>query len=266
MAAKDEEQENIMGSDENPFASLLGDDFDSDAHLPTPYTPPAASQETLDLIADFEGRIEQIHEGEFPDWATFFSDALKLDTDYFSIFGESTALSDELMSVYELSDVEALYSDRAFLKEITALLPEDVHFACFLINSEFEPDLSSDVLTGFLDAITQDEFPSFCDGCSGNHWWGNPLAYIAIGENTSWHDLERIYELALVTVSDTTQDIILCTLAQNVNTPVKILEILAQQDRDSVRAKDEQCPFYDEDNNDSSNIAYWAKRRLAEKS
>jgi hypothetical protein len=216
----------------------------------------------LALKESFEDLIGQIHDGQFPDWVKFFQDARQLEQEYFSAHGESTALSDELMSVYELMEVGALYTDGAFLSEITKILSEDEHFLCFLLNSGYETELSADVLTGFLEAMCLKEDPLDCYGCGTNRWWGNPLAYLAVNPNSTGDALRKIFEIVKDNKYEFAVDIVLCSLAQNRNTPKDILEFLATQDRNSILAEDEQCPFYDPDNKEVSNIAYWAKKRL----
>ena len=78
-----------------------------------------AEAEVEKLLADFETQIEQIHLGNYPNWEKFFRDALVLENEYFQEHGASSALSDELLSVYELLEVQGLFSDDGFIEEIS---------------------------------------------------------------------------------------------------------------------------------------------------
>ncbi len=242
--------------------TIFDDLFDPDFKPSPPYSPPPATPEALALKESFEDRVGLIHEGEYPDWIEFFEDARKLEKEYFNDHGESTALSDELMSVYELVEVGDLFQDREFLGEVTKILSEDVHFLCFTLNSGYESEIAPDVISGFLDVISQSDDPLDCYGCAMNQWWGNPLAYLAVNSNSTGDVLKRIFEIVKDNKYEFAVDIVLCSLAQNKNTPKDILEFLATQDRNSILAEDEQCPFYDPNNKEGSNIAYWAKKRL----
>jgi hypothetical protein len=246
----------------DPYGPIFGDDFE---FVDTPakgYEPPPASEEILALVKEFEEQIDGIHEGTNPDWTKFFESARKLQEEYFPDHGESTALSDELMSVYELMDVESLYTDKKFMAEIVKILEEDMHFACFLLTSEFSEEIQPKVLSDFLSVLIEGDNPMDCEGCGMNQWWGNPLAYLAAQPSTRPTDLQKIFELAENESYEFSRDIVFCTLAQNEKTPVAILKKLAKVDRDALRARDEQCPFYDENNASSINIAYWAELSL----
>lgn len=252
-------------SDFDPAAPIFGDDFEPITTPVKGYEPPAASPETLEIVRDFETQIEEIHLGNFPAWDRFFEQARKLENEYFGDYGQSTALSDELMSVYELVDVEALYTDTKFLVEIVKILPEDVHFACFLLNSTHQHQISAKVLSEMLKTLISSTSPMDCDGCSGNRWWGNPIAYLAVNPNTNPQDLIKIFEISVAEKYEFYKDITMCALAQNPSTPTEVLKQLAHYDRKSLGAEDDQCPFFDPNNKSSSNIGYWAKRRLAER-
>lgn len=249
----------------DPYGSIFDDDFE---FLDTPaksYEPPPASEEVLALVKEFEEQIDGIHEGSNPEWVKFFESARKLQEEYFPDHGESTALSDELMSVYELMDVESLYTDEKFLAEIVKILEEDIHFLCFLLNSEFSENIQSKILSDFLGVLLEADNSMDCEGCGMNQWWGNPLAYLAVQSNTRPTDLQQIYEMAENESYEYERDIVFCALAQNDKTPISILKKLAKIDRDALKAKDEQCPFYDENNPATTNIANWAIQKLVPK-
>ncbi len=258
-------KEQSVDSDLNPFASIFDDDFEPVITPVKGYEPPPASPETLELLEKFEEQIEGIHEGTYPVWSRFFQNARKLESEYFSDYGQSTALSDEVMSVYELQDVEALYSDQKFLNEIVKILAEDVHFACFILNSGNEDHITPKIMADFVNALLERKSALDCEGCVMNHWWGNPIAYVSVHEKTSSADLKKIYTRVHKDSDEMARDIVLCTLAQNPNTPLEILKKLSNLDIDALLAKDEMCPFFDEDDPRSINIAYWASRTLAEK-
>ena len=252
-------------SEFDPLAPLFGDDFEPVTTPIKGYEPPPASPEILALVKEFESQIEEIHAENFPEWEQFFGTARKLNNEYFSDYGQSTALSDELMSVYELMDVESLFTDSKFLAEIVKILPEDVHFACFALTCEYEQNIPANVLSEILKVLLEAESPMDCYGCSMNRWWGNPVAYLAVNPNTKPQDLQKIHEIAKAESYEFSKDIILCSLAQNPSTSIEVLNQLALIDQDSLLASDEQCPFYDPDNKLSVNISYWAKRRLSER-
>ena len=252
-------------SEFDPLAPLFGDNFEPVTTPIKGYEPPPASPEILALVKEFESQIEEIHTENFPEWEQFFGTARKLNDEYFSDYGQSTALSDELMSVYELMDVESLFTDSKFLTEVVKILPEDVHFACFALTCEYEQLISANMLSEILKVLLEAESPMDCYGCSMNQWWGNPVAYLAVNPNTKPQDLQKIYEIAKAESYEFSKDIILCSLAQNPSTSIEVLNQLALIDQDSLLASDEQCPFYDPDNKLSVNISYWAKRRLSER-
>lgn len=256
---------NGTNEDDGDLTGAIFDDlFDPEFKPSHPYSPPPPTPEALVLKESFEDRVGLIHEGEYPDWVEFFEDARKLEKEYFNEHGESTALSDELMSVYELVEVGDLYQDRGFLGEITKILSEDVHFLCFTLNSGYQSEIAPEVISGFLDVILKTDDPLDCYGCSMNQWWGNPLAYLAVNSNSRGDVLRKIFEIVRDNKYEFAVDIVLCSLAQNKNTPKEILEFLSTQDRNSILAEDDQCPFYDPDNKQVSNIAYLAKRSLAD--
>jgi hypothetical protein len=246
----------------DPFTPLFNNDFEPVATPIKSYQPPVTSPEILTLVEEFESQIEEIHGGTFPEWERFFQKAKKLEKEYFGDFGQSTALSDELMSVYELMDVEALYADDKFLAQLVKILPEDVHFACFLLNSEYTDRVPAISLTEMLNILLVSQTPMDCYGCAMNRWWGNPIAYLAVNPNTNSLDLQRIFEIAIIEPDEFSRDITLCSLAQNPSTPTEVIKQLASMDRDSLLAGDDQCPFYNPNNKLSVNISYWAKKQL----
>ena len=254
-----------VDSELNPFASIFDDDFEPVTTPVKGYEPPAASPEVLELVEKFEEQIEGIHEGTYPVWSRFFQNAKKLESEYFGDYGQSTALSDELMSVYELQDVAALYSDQKFLNEIVKILSEDVHFACFILNSGNEDQITPKIMADFVNALLERKSALDCEGCTMNQWWGNPVAYVAVHKKTSTLDLKRIYNRVHKDSDEMARDIVLCTLAQNPNTPQEILKKLSTLNRDALLAQDEMCPFFDDDDPRTMNIAHWATRTLAEK-
>jgi len=251
--------------DFDPASALFDRDFNSVTNSTKNHESPVASPEIRALIKEFESQVKEIHGGTFPEWERFFQKAKRLENEYFVDFGQSTALSDELMSVYELMDVEALYTDNKFLSEIVKILPEDVHFACFLLNSEYTQGLSAISLSSILNALLDSQSPMDCYGCAMNRWWGNPIAYLAVNSNTKSQDLHRIFEVAIAESYEFSRDITLCSLAQNPSTPTEVLKQLASMDKESLLANDDQCPFYDPNNKLSVNIGYWAKKLLDER-
>ena len=252
-------------SEFDPLAPLFGEDFEPVTTPIKGYEPPPASPEILALVKEFESQIEEIHAENFPEWEQFFGTARKLNNEYFSDYGQSTALSDELMSVYELMDVESLFTDSKFLTEVVKILPEDVHFACFALTCEYEQLISANMLSEILKVLLEAESPMDCYGCSMNQWWGNPVAYLAVNPNTKPEDLKKIFEIATAESYEFSRNITLCSLAYNSSTSIEVLNQLALIDQDSLLARDEQCPFYDPDNKLSINISFWAKKQLSER-
>jgi hypothetical protein len=255
----------VGDSDFDPLAPLFGDDFEPVTTPIKGYEPPPASPEMLALVKEFESQIEEIHAENFPEWEQFFGTARKLNNEYFSDYGQSTALSDELMSVYELMDVESLFTDSKFLTEVVKILPEDVHFACFALTCEYAQLISANMLSEILKVLLEAESPMDCYGCSMNQWWGNPVAYLAVNPNTKPEDLKKIFEIATAESYEFSRDITLCSLAYNSSTSIEVLNQLALIDQDALLARDEQCPFYDPDNKLSINISFWAKKQLSER-
>lgn len=265
MSGKNNESDSGNDSGFDPFVPLLGDEFEPVTTPIKSYEPEPASSEILALVKEFESQVEEIHGGIFPDWKQFFESARRLQNEYFGDYGQSTALSDEIMSIYELMDVEALYTDSKFLAEIVKILPEDVHFACFLLNSEYEQEISANMLSEVLRVLLKSQSPMDCYGCGMNRWWGNPVAYLAVNPNTKPNDLQKICEIAMDESDELSRDITLCSLAQNPSASTEMLKQLAVIDRDSLLAGDEQCPFYDSTNKLSVNISYWAMKQLDKK-
>jgi hypothetical protein len=250
---------------------LLYGDFEGRSTPPKPSTEPHPSPETLKLVESFEKTIELIHEGKYPNWPEFFTTARKLNVDYFINHGQSTALSDELMSVYEI-DVEDLYTDESFLNEIIKILPEDIHFLCFLLNSDYSEKINNKTLVKMWEEVSELEDPLDCYGCGMNLWWGNPVAYLAIQKNLLSSALNEINDLVEQISeayiddprkSEDDLDIILLSLASNENTPVDVLQKLLKIDRTPMQATDDQYPYYDEDDKGSGNISELAKRTIA---
>jgi len=68
------------------------------------------------------------------------------------------------------------------------------------------------------------------------------------------------FALALPKENEMTKDIILCSLASNKSTPLDVLKKLQNEDRYAI--VDEQCPFWDETDKESSNIAEVARRTM----
>ena len=250
--------------------SLYGD-FEGRSTTPKPSKEAYPSPDTLKLVESFEKTIELIHEGKYPNWPEFFATARKLNVDYFIDHGQSTALSDELMSVYEI-DVEDLYTDESFLNEIIKILPEDIHFLCFLLNSDHAKKINQNSLVKMWEEVADLEDPLDCYGCGMNRWWGNPVAYLAIQTNLPSGALDEINDLveqiSEAYIDDPRKsvddlDIILLSLASNENTPVDVLQKLLKIDRTPVQATDDQYPYYDEDDKGSGNISELAKRTIA---
>lgn len=253
-----------VGDDPALYETLF-DDFEFSDKPVAGYSPTPASEEVLEQVKRFESVVDQIHDGVLPDWAEFFREARDLEDKYFGEHGQSTALSDELMSVYELMEVPALYMDSNFLSEIVAILDEDIHFACFMLNSGYQDQIPETALVQMAQKVLSSESKGDCYGCGTNRWWGNPLAYLAATENMPAKELELIYLLALGNFEDLNLDVVICAVASNPNTPDYILEQLANEDRKSLMVEDEQCPFYDEAEPQTANISFWAKKRLAER-
>jgi len=250
--------------------SLFGD-FEGRPNTAKPSKEPYPSPETLKLFESFEKTVELIHEGKYPNWPEFFAVARKLNIDYFNRYGQSTALSDEMISVYEI-DVEDLYSDESFLNEIIKILPEDIHFLCFLLNSDNSEKIKKDILVKMWEAVSEFEDPLDCYGCGMNRWWGNPVAYLAVQKNLPSAALNQINDLveqiSEAYIDDPRKfeddlDIILLSLASNENTPVEVLQKLLKIDRNPMQANDDQYPFYDENDKGTANISETAKRTLS---
>jgi hypothetical protein len=263
MISKGDGVNEVNDSSFDPFAPLLGDEFEPVTTPIKSFEPEPASPEILALVKEFEAQVEEIHGGIFPEWEQFFDKARRLENEYFGDYGASTALSDEIMSVYELMDVKGLYTDSKFLTEVVKILPEDVHFACFLLTSDYQQEISTNTLSEVLRVLLESQSPMDCEGCGMNRWWGNPVAYLAVNPNTDPKDLQAIYEIATAESYEFSRDITLCSLAQNPSISTEVLNQLALIDRDSLFASDDQCPFYDPNNKLSVNISYWAKKQLS---
>lgn len=249
---------------DNPSSSLF-DDFEFKETAEDTYSPPPVSGKVQKRIEKLEETIEQIHEGQFPNWPLFFKEALALDDLYFGSHGQSSSLADELMSVYELAEYDELYSDAQFLDEIILASTDDIHFICFLLTSGHGNLIVNNFLSKMLKVVSEMDSPDDCYGCGMNRWWGNPLAYLAVNENISASNIKKIYSLANKISEGHSRDIVLCALASNVNTPQDILSKLYNEDRESIMAKDEQCPFYDEGLPETANISFWARKHLSER-
>lgn len=215
------------------------------------------------LLSNFEAQIEQIHQGNYPDWKNFFRDALLLDGEYFPEHGASSSLSDELLSVYELLEVEGLFTEDGFIEEISKILSTDVHFICFLFSCDFESQISTSNTSKFVMATLNLESPFYCEGCLMNRWWGYPLVYLADSSNIQAEDLRKLFDAGKMSSNELDKDALFCVLAHNPRTPRDILEFLATQNRSATLLENEDCEFNSHDNPEHSNISYWAKRNLA---
>ena len=77
-------------------------------------------------------------------------------------------------------------------------------------------------------------------------------------------NLVELFQLtiALPKENEMTKDIILCSLASNKSTPLDVLKKLQNEERYALMAADEQCPFWDETDKETSNIAELARRTI----
>ena len=250
--------------------SFFGD-FEGRPNTAKPSKEPYPSPETLKLFESFEKTVELIHEGKYPDWPEFFATARKLKVDYFADHGESGSLADELLSVYEI-DVEELYTNESFLNEIIKILPDETHFLCFLLNSNYSEKISQNILVKMWEEVSELEDPLYCEDCGMNRWWGNPVAYLAIQKNLSTDALDEINDLveqiseAYIDdprVYEDELDLISLALASNENTPIEVLKALSKKDKNSIKANDQDSPFYVGENQETSNISETAKRTLS---
>jgi hypothetical protein len=175
------------------------------------------------------------------------------------------------MSVYEV-DVEDLYSDESFLNEIIKILPEDIHFLCFLLNNNNSEKINIKSLVKMWEEVSELEDPLDCYGCGMNRWWGNPVAYLAVQKNLPSSALNQINELveqvSEAYIDDPRKfeddlDIIRLSLASNENTPVEVLQKLLKIDRNPMQATDDQYPFFDENDKGTANISELARRTIA---
>ena len=235
-----------------------------DANTVKPYEPPQPTAEILKTFELFKEQIELIHNGKLPIWTEFFALVKQLDDEYFSSHGESTSLADELFSVYELDNNEAIYSDDNFMTEILKILSDNIHLLCFLRNSGYENEISKDMLIKMCETVLDDHELMTCYECGMNRWWGNPVAYLAFQENLPQKKLVELFQLtiALPKENEMTKDIILCSLASNKSTPLDVLKKLQNEERYALMAADEQCPFWDETDKETSNIAELARRTI----
>ena len=259
------EFENLTNEEyEKLLKPLIDDDFEPASSPVNPYTPPEPSAETLKLVKSFEETIELIHQGKYPNWPEFFETARKLNVDYFIDHGQSTSLADELMSVYEI-DVEDLYTDESFLNEIIKILPEEVHFLCFLLNHDYSEKIEGLIINKIWDQLSSLEDPIGCYECGSNRWWGNPIAYLACMKKLSPDNLNKIFEFtsALDDRFEHDIEIVFSALASNEATPKSVLEFLATVDKEPVMASNDQYPFYDENGESIPNISKLAKRTIA---
>lgn len=253
----DEEYEQLLKPliDENlvPVSTLISS-----------YQPPEPSKETLKIVESFEKMIELIKQGEYPNWTDFFTVARKLNEDYFIDHGQSTSLADELMSVYEI-DVEDVYSDQSFLTEIINILPEEIHFLCFLLNGEYSEKIEGEIIDKIWNQLSNLEDPVSCYECGSNRWWGNPVAYVAQMEKLSSENLNKIFEFTS-SLDDRFEydiEIIYSSLASNKSTPISVLQCLTTINKEPIMASNDQYPFYDENGVKVSNISELAKLTIA---
>jgi hypothetical protein len=243
--------------------SLFGD-FEGRSTSAKPSNEPYPSTETLKLVEAFEETIELIRQGEYPNWTDFFTVARKLNEDYFIEHGQSTSLADELMSVYEI-DVKDVYSDQSFLTEIINILPEEIHFLCFLLNGEYSEKIDGEIIDKIWNQISNLENPVSCYECGSNRWWGNPVAYVAQMEKLSSENLKKIYDFTS-SLDDRFEydiEIIYSALASNKSTPISVLQFLATVNKEPIMASNDQYPFYDENGVTISNISELAKFTIA---
>jgi hypothetical protein len=262
-----------MGNEELPmtdeeYEKLLKPLFDDPetfySNKTKPYEPPQPTAEILKTFELFKEQIELIHKGKLPIWTEFFALVKRLDDEYFSSHGESTSLADELFSVYELDNNEDIYSDDKFMTEILKILSDNIHLLCFILNSGHENEISKDMLIKMCETVLDDNELMNCYECGMNRWWGNPVAYLAFQENLPQKNLTELFELtiALSKEDEMTKDIILCSLASNKSTPLEVLNKLQNEERYALMAADEQCPFWDETDKETSNIAELARRTI----
>lgn len=218
----DEEYEQLL-------KPLIDENFEPVSNLNNSYVSPAPSKETLQKVETFEKTIDLIKQGNFPKWSDFFTMARKLNEDYFNEHGESTSLADELISVYEI-DVEEVYIDSSFLNEIILMLPDEIHFVCFILNSEHSKKIDSTILEKMWQKLCVNSESVSCYDCGMNRWWGNPVAYLAIMDQLPTKILAEIFNFTLTLDERYSHDvqIIQSALASNLNTPLIVLESLTE--------------------------------------
>jgi hypothetical protein len=122
------------------------------------------------------------------------------------------------------------------------------------------------------EEVSELEDPLYCEDCSMNRWWGNPVAYLAIQKNFSTDALGEINDLveqiseAYIDdprVYEDELDLISLALASNENTPIEVLQSLSTKDKNSIKANDQDSPFYVGEDQETSNISETAKRTLS---
>ena len=252
----DEEYENLL-------KPVLDGTEIFDTNTVKQYEPPQPTAEIIKTLELFKEQIELIHKGKLPIWTEFFALVKQLDDEYFSSHGESTSLADELFSVYELDNNGAIYSDDNFMTEILKILSDNIHLLCFLLNSGYENEISKDMLIKMCETVLNDDELMTCYECGMNRWWGNPVAYLAVQENLPQKNLVELFQVTIaLPKNEMTKDIILCSLASNKSTPLDVLKKLENEERYSLLAADEQCPFWDETDKETSNIAELARRTI----
>ena len=264
--SKDINNENLSDEEYENLLKPLFDGFEFlDTNTVKPYEPPQPTAEILKTFELFKEQIELIHKGKLPIWTEFFALVKQLDDEYFSDHGESTSLADELFSVYELDNNEFIYSDDNFMIEILKILSDNIHLLCFLLNSSYENQISKGTLIKMCETVLDEDGLIDCYECGMNRWWGNPVAYLALEENLPQKNLAELFKFALALPSEyeMDKDIILCSLASNKSTPLDVLKKLQNEERYVIRAADEQCPFWDETDKETSNIAELARRTIS---
>lgn len=216
------------------------------------------SSKLIRLYEGFNSDLSAIHDGNAPDWKSFFLVAKKIESQWenlISEFGECAQFSSQVMDASNLISVEWIFKNSEFVNGTIDLIGVDNHFACWLLTGKHNALLNSKNLAKIFSRLSSSEEGGYCEECKYG-WWDQPMTYLATHVNCDSLTLEKIY-------TQNQQNLeVLCAVAQNKNTPKQILSKLSLVDEFAQYADEKICPFFDSKDSDCFKISKQAKKTL----
>lgn len=195
-----------------------------------------ASEDEFESAGDlFESFIDEINEGHFDDFESFYVLSSELIKEYWPNCGMFREISSQLFAEYEIGGIDWIWSDSQFQRIALKLLEDDIHFGCFtLTEGRSFPE--------FVKAFIAKSKVEDCDICAEiGDGWICPEAYICEDSNVASEDLVEFYKKAHENYFNGNDHekyeaiSVLRSIAGNKKTPLEILGKLKSVEESSLR-------------------------------